>query len=268
MVGKRVPTGEERKTGIMKMKKNKIVALLLLAISAAVLVSGCKKEENTSESESVRTVVFDDGMFANTSENVALESEPEPVQTTIEGVRSLSFYRRNPDTKVREKKSEFSAPWVRGTDISSFEVFASDEESITFQTAYFDDAFNAYWNAFEGKENCRIGYTVDFDLKSGEHIHKTLLKAGDELEYRPYLENYLYDDVHQAKGAWYSHLLPEQMTDTTLMTSIKFTPGEKIDEVGDTITVKAFVYNSEKDFDENGDYIGDVFSDLIINRAN
>ena len=239
---------------------------MIISAGSMLLLSGCKKKNTSSEPESVPTVVFEEGMFANTSGNVSEPVEPEVVGTTIEGVRSLSFYRRNPETRVREKKSEFSSQWVRGTDISSFEVFASDQESITFQTAYFDDAFLSFWNQFEGNENCRIGYTVDFDLKNGEHIHKTLLKAGDELEYRPYLENYLYDDVHQAKGAWYSHLLPEEMKYTTLMTSIKFTPGEKIDEVGDTITAKAFVYNSEKDFDENGDYIGDVSSEIVIKR--
>ena len=247
--------------------KRTLASVMIVSVGSAILLSGCKKKNDTSEPESMRTVVFEDGMFANTSENASEEaSEAEVAGTTIEGVRSLSIYRRNPETRVREKKSEFSSQWVRGTDISSFEVFASDAESITFQTAYFDDAFLSYWNNFEGNENCRIGYTVDFDLKNGEHIHKTLLKAGDELEYRPYLENYLYDDVHQAKGAWYSHLLPEEMKDTTLMTSIKFTPGEKIDEVGDVITAKAFVYNSEKDFDANGDYIGDVSAEITIKR--
>lgn len=246
----------------------KAVLIGILACMALSLWACGKKEEPTVKSEpaSVPLVVFDENRFEPASEEV---SEPEaPQTTTIEGVRVLSIYRRNPETKAREKKSEFSAPWVRGTDISSFEVFATDVDSFNFQTAYFDDAFWGFWDTFEGKENCRIGYTVDFDLKSGEHIHKTLKKAGDELEYRVYLENYLYDDVHQAKGAWYSHLLPEEMKDDTLMTSIKFTPGEKIDEVGDTITATAFVYNSDADFDGNGDYIGDVSATIVIKREN
>ena len=251
------------------MKKAYGYILTAAALGITVLsLAGCKKEEAkvTSEPESVRTVVFDEGMLGGGAETSEAAAEPEEKHTTIEGVRTLSVYRRNPETKVREKKSEFSAPWVRGTDISSFEVFATDTDSFSFQTAYFDDAFLSYWDTFEGNENCRIGYTVDFDLKNGDHIHKTLLKAGDELEYREYLENYLYDDVHQVKGAWYSHLLPEEMKDTTLMTSIKFTPGEKTDEIGDTITFTAFVYNSEEDFDEAGDYIGDVSATVTIRR--
>ena len=248
------------------MKKTVIIGILACM---AICLGACGKKEEPevkSEPASIPTVVFDENRFNTVSEET---SEPEEAKyTTIEGVRTLNIYRRNPETKARERKTEFSAPWVRGTDISSFEVFATDVDSFNFQTAYFDDAFLGYWDTFEGKENCRIGYTVDFELKNGEHIHKTLRKAGDELEYRDYLENYLYDDVHQVKGAWYSHLLPEEMKDDTLMTSIKFTPGEKIDEVGDTITATAFVYNSDGDFDENGDYIGDVSATIVIKREN
>lgn len=250
---------------ITGFRERMTVSCILFASAFCLAGCGKEKEEASSEPQSVRTVVFDDGSAGNT---VLPESEivPEEKHTTIEGVRTLSIYRRNPETKVREKMTEFVSPWVRGTDISSFEVFATDTDSFSFQTAYFDDAFLSYWNTYDGNENCRIGYTVDFDLKNGEKIHKTLLKAGDELSYREYLENYLYDDVHQTKGAWYSHLLPEEMKDTTLMTSIKFTPGERIEEVGDTITCTAFVYNSDEDFDEDGDYIGDVSSTVVIKR--
>lgn len=257
----------------MFMKKKEIgkrtgrgIAFLLTMTLCLALLPGCKKnEEEQSESQSVPVVSFETGMFAEPQSSETV-SEPEEKHTVIEGVRQISFYRRNPSTKVREKKSEFSAPWVRGTDISSFEVFACEDGEITFKTAYFDDAFWEKWNAHEGKDGCKIGYSVDFDLKSGEHIHKVLLKAGDELDYRPYLENYLYDDVHQAKGAWYSHLLPEEMNENTLITSIKFTPGEKIDEVGDEIHATVFVYNSEDDFNEKGDYIGDVSAEITIRR--
>ena len=247
------------------MKKTQV--LILTAVLCAAFFAGCgKKAEPESESASVPVISFETGMFAEPQSSETVSETEEEKHTVIQGVRTISFYRRNPSTKVREKKTEFSAPWVRGTDISSFEAFACEDGEITFKTAYFDDAFWEKWNAFEGKEGCKIGYSVDFDLKNGEHIHKTLLKAGDELDYRPYLENYLYDDVHQAKGAWYSHLLPEEMNDNTLITSIKFTPGEKIDEVGDEIHATVFVYNSEDDFNEKGDYIGDVTAEITIRR--
>lgn len=253
----------------MRMKQvRKYIAVAMMLLLCTASFAGCKKGKNKeAESESVPVVTFETGMFASETASEKVSETPEEKHTTIEGVRQISFYRRNPSTKVREKKTEFTAPWVRGTDISSFEVFACEDSEITFKTAYFDDAFWEKWNAFEGKDNCKIGYSVDFDLKSGEHIHKVLLKAGDELEYRPYLENYLYDDVHQAKGAWYSHLLPEEMNENTLITSIKFTPGEKIDEVGDEIHATVFVYNSEEDFDDAGEYIGDVSAEIIIRRA-
>ena len=70
------------------------------------------------------------------------------------------------------------------------------------------------------------------------------------------LKNYLYDDINQVQGEWYSHLLQSEVTDKTRMTSIKFTAGQDIDKVGDTIKLTAFVYNSDGDFDASGNYKG------------
>ena len=111
------------------------------------------------------------------------------------------------------------------------------------------------------------GYRVTFDLVTGEHIDKMLLKPGDELSYREYLENYLYDDIHQVRGKWYNHLLPDDKIDQMILSSCKFTAGEKIDQVKDRITVTAFVYRGDDDFDEDGNYIGPLsYTVTMINK--
>lgn len=106
-------------------------------------------------------------------------------------------------------------------------------------------------NTFEASNTCRLGYVVDFKLKDGQEIKQTITGPDDVFGYRNYLECYLYDDVNQIQGNWYSHLLNTEVTDKTVMTSIKLTAGTDIALVGDTIKVSAFVYNSDKDFDHD-----------------
>ena len=116
-------------------------------------------------------------------------------------------------------------------------------------------------------ENSKIGYIVSFKLKSGEEINTTIKNPDDVFVYRNYLENYLYDDINQVQGEWYSHLLQSEVTDKTRMTSIKFTAGQDIDKVGDTIKLTAFVYNSDDDFDASGNYKGNVSYTVTIKNT-
>lgn len=190
-------------------------------------------------------------------------------QTHVSGIRAFSLYRFDEAAGQRVKTDRYESAWTRGEDILSLEAFATNEAQFALSAggggAWYD-AWRAYWYAESGAETCRIGYQVSFRLRSGEEINATLLKPGDELFYREYLENYLYDDAANAYAGWYSHLEPGQETDETLLTSIKFTPGERVDEIDGTITVTAFVYDSMDNFDEAGKYTGDVAFTAVLAR--
>ncbi|MBQ6904117.1 MAG: hypothetical protein IJQ26_06305, partial [Lachnospiraceae bacterium] len=189
------------------------------------------------------------------------EATDAAAQTHVSGINAFSLYRFDEAAGQRVKTERYESAWTRGEDILSLEAFATNEAQFALSAggggAWYD-AWRAYWYAESGAEKCRIGYRVSFRLRSGEEINATLLKPGDELFYREYLENYLYDDAANAYAGWYSHLEPGQETDETLLTSIKFTPGERVDEIDGTITVTAFVYDSADRIDADGTYNGDV----------
>ena len=63
-------------------------------------------------------------------------------------------------------------------------------------------------------------------------------------ENREYVEIYLYDDVHQVPGEWYSHLETSDITEETIATSIKFTAGSKIEEI-EKIHLSAYLYTAD-----------------------
>lgn len=200
----------------------------------------------------------------------AAAQEAEAASVHVDGVDAFSLYRYDETSGMRVKCARHESAWTAGEDIVSLEAFASDSENIVLNTgggrAWYE-AWLSYWQQETGSESCRIGYDVSFDLKSGEHIHAVLLKPGDELSYRPYLENYLYDDAANADAGWYSHLEPDDLSETMLLTSIKFTPGERFEEIDNKITVTGFVYDALEDFDYDGNYIGDVlFTTELVNQ--
>lgn len=142
-------------------------------------------------------------------------------------------------------------------DIDCFEFIASDTARLTGWS--FSKIWNDAWALHEGTEAAKIGIRLQFTLQSGECVDQMILKPSDAASFYEYLEVYLYDDVHQS--GWYSHLEDDDMTDGTMITSVKLTSGEKIAEVGDII-LTAFVYTGDDCFDADGNYIG-LVSDTI-----
>lgn len=192
----------------------------------------------------------------------------EPVIPEAVGVTTISLYKNYKTDGVRKKIAEsFDSAWTAGADISSFEVIAAEDDTIQNNNRQFMYIWKEYWEKFEDRDACKIGYFVSFDLKDGTHIEKTIKKPSDVDSFFKYMECYLYDDINQTPGQWYSHITDAQMTDTSILTSIKFHCGTDVDKIGDHILLTAFIYTSDADFNEDGKYIGTVSASISINRT-
>ena len=259
-----------------------LLAIVLVTVSVLAVIlqfgRGSKKEdEANTASTDVADVPFSEdppaapGMTTDPSAAPGTTTDPSAASgmtgtssgdlVHVTGIEAFALYEYDEASGMRVKTPRHESVWTRGEDIVSLEAFAADTENIVLSAGGgrgWYESWRAYWQQETGSENCRIGYTVSFDLKSGEQIRAVLLKPGDELPYRVYLENYLYDDAANADAGWYSHLEPQDASDSTLLTSIKFTPGERFEEIDGKITVTGFVYDSADDFDADGNYIGDV----------
>lgn len=242
----------------------KYIFTTVLSVACAVSLSACSGSKNNSGTALETSL--------SASEEISTQSNIQQAVTTQAvpaiPVTKLSMYIYNKDSGYREKASDvYESTWVKGQDIVSFESFATDVDRFSLSGSNFKNEWEKYWNTFEGSNTCRLGYVVDFKLKDGQEIKQTITGPDDVFGYRNYLECYLYDDVNQIQGNWYSHLLNTEVTDKTVMTSIKLTAGTDIALVGGTIKVSAFVYNSDKDFDVAGNYIGNViYSVNVVNK--
>ncbi len=154
---------------------------------------------------------------------------------------------------ARKLISGFSSSRVAGTDIDCFEVIASQEELLEGES--FSSIWKDAWTSYKDTENSKIGFHIEFSISDGTEISKTLLKPSDADEFFEYIEVYMYDDINQTPGVWYTHLSDVDIDDETIISSIKLTSGAEVTEVGD-IYLTCFVYNGLNNFDKDGNYIG------------
>ena len=173
----------------------------------------------------------------------------------------LGLYLYTGSYSNKEKLSTYETTFVSGSDIGSFEVFFADEEVISGNS--FKSLFNSYYDKYVSIDNYKIGYNIEFTLNDGTVNKFNLLEPNTYL-YGDYFYTYLYDDIHVNEGEFYSHL--ESIDDNTLITSIKIYAVDKIDDV-EKIKLTVFTYDSDDDFDEDGNYRGiSKYSIDIINK--
>lgn len=172
---------------------------------------------------------------------------------------SLFLYDNNYHNKKRIEDTYYTN-FTSGVDIGSFEVFLTDESTI--DGINFKDTWNKYYNNYVDITNYKIGYNIKFVLNDGTSYNSNYLEP-DNYRYGEYFYTYLYDDIHQVDGAFYSHL--ENMEDNTLITSIKIYAVEGIDKV-DYFVLSAFTYDGKEDFDEEGNYRGNSIYRVNIKR--
>ena len=195
-----------------------------------ILLSGCSKKEKKIIKENKQPEV--------------IEKEPEYKD---ENPVKISFYENN------KKLKDFSTSRKINGDINVFGVLFTDEEEVIGNN--YKALFNSYYNQYENKEKYKIGYYVKFYVND-KLIEKTITDPTSTFALNPYIFVYLYDDIHQPDGAWYSHVEEKDVKEDTLYTSIKLCMVTDIANVTSPITLEAFTYDSEDDFDENGNYRG------------
>ena len=237
------------------MEKFRFMLALILGMS--LLISGCQQPQEmeeppqSSQLESSQISVEDSSMV----------EQPEPVIPEISPNCVGIYIPAEDGMSSRVRLAEFSSVRTAKKDIDCFEIMAATEDKLTGSS--FRAIWQQTWGQHTDNEGAKIGFWIDFSLPKGMRVHRQILKPSDAKAFYDYLEVYLYDDVHQTPGVWYTHLEDKDMKEETVITSIKLTAGSKIADVGD-ITLTAFIYQGEECFDERGEYIGQVYDSIVI----
>ena len=147
-------------------------------------------------------------------------------------------------------------------DIGSFDVYFTNESDVGGTNT--KNNFNKYLNNYENTNKYKIGFYIYYETLNGKK-EATILGPG-EYKVAPYIYTYLYDDIHQPDGAWYSHVEENQVKEDTIYSSIKLYAAERTNEITSPITLTVFTYDGLDDFDEEGKYRGDSKYTININK--
>ena len=229
------------------MKKKIIVLGLMVAL--VIVQMGCSSNAVKSKQTTTETTIAE-----TTTQDT---SEPNPI----------GLYLKHRELGTYELITEYKGDWVIGKDIKAFEAFASNEALISGDT--YGNLWKARWNDHPDVAISKIGYRIDIVLKDGGTITRMMTRPSDTVgDFNDYVEVWIYDDIYNLGASWYSHLTEADFSDSSLMTSIKLTAAEKIDDVSE-IKLTAFIYDSANDFNqETGEYTGQNYYQISILRAN
>lgn len=238
------------------MKKKTIPFLIILTIIISVIYTTILINKNKNEKK-------------NIDENIEIENTEIEIEETIEEPKykdenqvPISLYIEQGDQLV--KISEYSCDWSPENVLNLFYAIPSTEESISSYN--FDSMWKEKIAAYPNGDKCRIGYQVSFKYEDG-NTYTYNLKCPDDTYFTfPKVMTYLYDDVNLVPGKPYYHITQDVMYDYTIASSIKLVGDVDSDKIEGPITLTAFCFDSEDDFDEEGNYRGNSKYTITITR--
>ena len=221
----------------------KTIKVLSLVIAAALLLASCgirrTGEGKTNDVETKEQTAA--ASEAAVEETEGAESESEIIKKPENAAPAGLYNMTSSDaSETYELVSTFKDDMSKGRDLCVLGGFPSRETTLT--GADMGEIWNACVRDNSLSDTLRPGYLLEFDTPEGK-CEKLILRPSDVTEdHWEYIETYIYDDIHQTPGAWYSHLLDNEFTDDTIVTSVKITAGEKIGKV-ENLKLTIFMYD-------------------------
>lgn len=239
------------------MKSSRLVIYILIVLVITFLVTTCIFYKKSYEYKTQ----FDDlqsKINKEKEQNLLEENQEKIILSNLEEKLSnndipIGLYTKQNGKLVLAK--EIYCDWSMESIFSVFYTVASNEEEIVCEN--YKLVFNEYWNKNINASNCKIGYSIKYSLDSGEIIDKNVMNPTEAESLFSKLQFYLYDDVTDMGSRKYYHMREYEMTDNTLLTSVKICGDKETPEINGPIELTAFVYENDDEFDlETGKYIG------------
>lgn len=156
---------------------------------------------------------------------------------------------------------EYNTTLANMKEITVFNIYYTQEEKL--ENNYIKYNWNKFYKNYQNIDKYKIGFNLSFMV--GDKLYdKQFLDPTCEYLFSPYIYIYLYDDIHQPDGSWYSHVLDTEVNDNTIYSSIKLFMAQNATEITSPITLTVFTYD-EDDFNKDGLYIGKSKYTITIN---
>lgn len=162
----------------------------------------------------------------------------------------------------KNKISSYNTKLANFKDIGIFDIYYTDIDTLESSSSRTN--YPIFYNQYENIEDYKTGFYITFEAE-GNIIKQVILDPTKTHAMTPYLYVYLYDDVNQKPGTYYSHLEPEDMKENTIFSSIKLFLAQEGSKISSPIDFTVFTYNGKEDFDEEGKYRGISSYTITIN---
>lgn len=209
------------------MKRVVIIVLLLLVLC------GCNSKQNTNKSTK------------NNNNETKKEEKVNNYKDENNTIVGLYFEKG----RKLELVKDYSTDIISEKDIGVYQVYFSNDEVIHLDANFGESYYNLYKDL-----GIKVGFNIKYSLSNGESINHTITNPGNTI-INDYILTYLYDDYKNRNSNFYSHIENNDYDDSTLFTSIKIF-ANSVDDVQSPVTLTVFTYDTEDDFDSEGNYRG------------
>ncbi len=141
-----------------------------------------------------------------------------------------------------------------------FSIYYTNVENLESRDQKYN--WNKTYLEYKNIDNYKIGFSFSF-YSGNEKIEKTILSP-EIYAFEPYFYIYLYDDINQQNGVFYTHLEKSDVDENTIFSSIKIYLVD-VDKITSPIEFTVFTYDSEDDFDQFNKYRGNSKYTVKIN---
>ena len=231
------------------MKKIFIITLSFLCLC------GCSKDERINQENN--------DLKPATTGSTAIE---EPKTYVDDNNIIVGLYDRSGNTLSLKK--EYNGPITVKKDITTFQVFFSQEENVTYQNQKYGEFYYNTFKELNPENKYKVGFNLSYELNDGTKISQNIFNPSTTQTNYDYIEVYLYDSFKHRNDSFYSHIEENEYNDETCITSIKLTAGSKFDDIKSKVILTVFTYD-EDDFDEStNEYRGNSKYSVEILNSN
>lgn len=233
----------------------KLFKIAILAVILTMCFTAC------GQSEQAEPVLSPTGEAASAAPTAT--PEPTKVPEGDDVPSAIGMYVKDKEDGVRRRVDEsFSTVWQEQQDIQCFEVFLTSDSTVPLGT------YSQVWNQFADMyESVKVGYYLEVFYADNTQQTIRILSPEDTKAIWNCLEIYIYDDVNQTPGQWYSHLEDDVFTEETICSSIKLTPGAMIDQIN-SMELSVFTYKDMTYFTPEGYFLGNnIYTVQVLNKA-
>ena len=209
---------------------------IIIYICLISLLSGCQKNNPNNEIHN-----------AEINQDNIIENNTKVEQYIDNNSVKVALY------EGKSKITSYSTTLANFKDIAVFDIYYTDIDKL--DSSNTKSNYQKYYQEYENIDNHKTGFYISFEAE-GKTIEHLVLDPTSMHAMTPYLYIYLYDDVNQTPGTYYSHLEPDDMNDSTVISSIKLFLAQQGSKISSPISITVFTYDGIDDFTEDNKYRG------------